>query len=189
MFLYISQDQGGIFCRRRRPAPFCLFLLNEEDHHVHPNTLLAQQTLWFFWRYQTSWICWMFSVEYFGAGQTAVSVAATKASAGGAWNAQWPPADLSSAFSEDRGPKVKRIDVHVKSFYFRPIFDLRGPSRWDQRIYTKCFQITFSHMSCLWIPMVTEAPKDSFGKVRCTKEEPTAKHFLIVRPERIRFSG
>lgn len=27
MFLYISQDQGGIFCRRRRPAPFCLFPL------------------------------------------------------------------------------------------------------------------------------------------------------------------
>ena len=27
--------------------------------------------------------------------------------------------------------------------------------------------------------MATEAPKDSFGKVRCTKEEPIAKDFQL----------
>ena len=121
----------------------------------------------------------MFSVEYFWAGQTAVSVAATKASAGGAWNAQWPPADLSSAFSEDRGPKVKRIDVHVKTFYLQPIFGLRGPLTLRPKDIHQVFS-NHTQPHVLFVdPNVTEAPKDSFGKVRCTKEEPTAKHFLL----------
>lgn len=121
----------------------------------------------------------MFSVEYFWAGQTAVSVAATKASAGGAWSAQWPPADLSSAFSEDRGPKVKRIHVHVKiSLFFQPIFDLRGFLTLRPKNIHQVFSNHTQPQVLFVDPDVTEAPKDSFGKVRCTKEEPTAKHFF-----------